>query len=86
MKKSIDLLPQAVQDAVHSFDLHGRASMVASNYIRGNLFGSDYDIEDKLTGSPKQIEQWIHHEFSPSKVLLLEFKIQTGNKKKSFQS
>jgi hypothetical protein len=84
MKKSIDLLPQAVQNAIHSFDLHGKTSIIGSNSIRGNLFGSDYDIEDKLSGSPKQIEQWIHQEFSPSKVLLLEFKIQKGNKKFRF--
>ena len=81
MKKNIADLPQPVQDAIHMFDLHGKTSMIGSNSIRGNLFGSDYDIEDKLSGSPKQIEQWIHHEFHPSKVLMLEFKIQKGNKK-----
>ena len=84
MKKSIDLLPQAVQNAIHSFDLHGKTSIIGSNSIRGNLFGSDYDIEDKLNGSPKQIEQWIHNEFHKSKVLLLELKIQAGNKKFRF--
>jgi hypothetical protein len=83
MKKSIDLLPQAVQNAIHSFDLHGKTSIIGSNSIRGNLFGSDYDIEDKLTGSPEQIEQWIHNEFHKSKVLMLEFKIQ-GKKKHRF--
>jgi hypothetical protein len=66
------------------FDLHGKTSMIGSNSIRGNLFGNDYDIEDKLSGSPKQIEQWIHNEFNPSKVLLLEFKIQDGKKKHRF--
>ena len=75
MKKNISMLPQPVQNAIHMFDLHGKTSMIGSNSIRGNLFGSDYDIEDKLSGSPKQIEQWIHNEFNPSKVLLLEFKM-----------
>ena len=84
MKKNIADLPQPVQDAIHMFDLHGKTSMIGSNSIRGNLFGSDYDIEDKLSGSPKQIEQWIHHEFHPSKVLMLEFKIQIRNKKIRF--
>ena len=78
------MLPQPVQNAIHMFDLHGKTSMIGSNSIRGNLFGSDYDIEDKLSGSPEQIEQWIHHEFNKSKVLLLEFKIQDGNKKFRF--
>ena len=78
------MLPQPVQNAIHMFDLHGKTSMIGSNSIRGNLFGSDYDIEDKLSGSPKQIEQWIHNEFNKSKVLLLEFKIQKGNKKHRF--
>ena len=78
------MLPQPVQNAIHMFDLHGKTSMIGSNSIRGNLFGSDYDIEDKLSGSPKQIEQWIHHEFHPSKVLMLEFKIQKKNKKFRF--
>jgi hypothetical protein len=78
------MLPQPVQNAIHMFDLHGKTSMIGSNSIRGNLFGSDYDIEDKLSGSPKQIEQWIHHEFHPSKVLMLEFKIQIRNKKFRF--
>jgi hypothetical protein len=84
MKKNIADLPQPVQNAIHMFDLHGKTSMIGSNSIRGNLFGSDYDIEDKLSGSPKQIEQWIHNEFNKSKVLLLEFKIQDGKKKHRF--
>ena len=84
MKKSIDLLPQPVQNAIHMFDLHGKTSMIGSNSIRGNLFGSDYDIEDKLTGSPEQIEKWVHNEFHKSKILLLEFKIQKGDKKFRF--
>ena len=84
MKKNISMLPQPVQNAIHMFDLHGKTSMIGSNSIRGNLFGSDYDIEDKLSGSPKQIEQWIHNEFNKSKVLMLEFKIQDGNKKFRF--
>jgi len=84
MKKDVSMLPQAVQNAIHSFDLHGKTSIIGSNSIRGNLFGSDYDIEDKLTGSPKQIEKWVHNEFHKSKVLLLEFKIQKGNKKFRF--
>ena len=78
------MLPQTVQNAIHMFDLHGKTSMIGSNSIRGNLFGSDYDIEDQLKGSPKQIEQWIHHELHPSKVLMLEFKIQIRNKKIRF--
>ena len=82
--KKVSMLPQAVQNAIHSFDLHGKTSIIGSNSIRGNLFGSDYDIEDKLTGSPEQIEQFIHNEFHKSKVLLLEFKIQKGNKKFRF--
>ena len=84
MKKDVSMLPRAVQNAIHSFDLHGRTSMIGSNSIRGNLFGSDYDIEDKLTGSPEQIEKWVHNEFHKSKILLLEFKIQKGNKKFRF--
>jgi uracil-DNA glycosylase len=80
MKKNISMLPQTVQNAIHSFDLHGRTAIIGSNSVRGNLFGSDYDIEDKLHGSPKQIEQWIHNEFHPSKVLMLEFKIQGKTK------
>jgi RNAse (barnase) inhibitor barstar len=84
MKKDVSMLPQAVQNAIHSFDLHGKTSIIGSNSIRGNLFGSDYDIEDKLTGSPEQIEKWVHNEFHPSKTLLLEFKIQAGNKKVRF--
>ena len=83
MKKDVSMLPQAVQNAIHSFDLHGKTSIIGSNSIRGNLFGSDYDIEDKLSGSPKQIEQFIHNEFNKSKVLLLELKIQ-GKKKHRF--
>lgn len=83
MKKNISMLPQTVQDAIHMFDLHGKTSMIGSNSIRGNLFGTDYDIQDQLKGSPKQIEQWIHNEFHPSKVLMLEFKIQ-GKKKFRF--
>jgi RNAse (barnase) inhibitor barstar len=47
------------------------------------LFGSDYDIEDQLKGTPKQIEQFIHQEFHASKTLMLEFKIQ-GKKKHRF--
>ena len=84
MKKDVSMLPQAVQNAIHSFDLHGKTSIIGSNSIRGNLFGSDYDIEDKLSGSPEQIEKWIHQEFNKSKVLMLEFKIQKGNKKFRF--
>ena len=80
MKKSIDLLAKPIQDAIHAFSLHGRTSMIGSNSIRGMLFGSDYDIEDKLNGTPKQLEEWIHNEFHPSKVLMLEFKIQGKNK------
>lgn len=83
MKKSISMLAKPIQDAVHSFSLHGRTSMLGSNSIRGMLFGSDYDIEDQLKGTPKQIEQFIHQEFHPSKVLMLEFKIQ-GKKKHRF--
>jgi len=83
MKKKIAMLPQPIQDAIHSFALHGRTSMLGSNSIRGMLFGSDYDISDSLKGTPKQIEEWIHNEFHPSKVLLLEFKIQ-GKKKHRF--
>jgi hypothetical protein len=83
MKKSISMLAKPIQDAIHSFSLHGRTSMIGSNSIRGMLFGSDYDIEDQLKGTPKQIEQFIHQEFHPSKVLMLEFKIQ-GKKKHRF--
>jgi hypothetical protein len=84
MKKNIADLPQPVQNAIHMFDLHGKTSMIGSNSIRGNLFGNDYDIEDKLSGSPKQIEQFIHNEFNKSKILMLEFKIQKKNKKFRF--
>jgi hypothetical protein len=84
MKKSIAMLPQPVQNAIHFFDLHGKTSIIGSNSIRGNLFGSDYDIEDQLKGTPKQIEQWIHQEFHPSKILMLEFKIQKGKTKHRF--
>lgn len=83
MKKTVEMLPQSIQDAIHSFSLHGHTSMIGSNSIRGMLFGSDYDIQDQLKGTPKQIENWIHQEFHPSKTLMLEFKIQ-GKKKHRF--
>jgi hypothetical protein len=78
------MLAKPIRDGIHQFDLHGKTSLIGSNSLRGILFGSDYDVIDSIQGTPKEIEALIHEEFIPSNILMLEFKIQKGNKKYRF--
>jgi hypothetical protein len=50
--KKLDMLNKPIEKAIHKFDIKSKAKLIGSNSFRGVLFGSDYDVESKLTGSP----------------------------------
>ena len=73
--KSLNMLNQPIEKSIHKFDIRSKAKLIGSNSYRGILFGSDYDVESKLTGSSHALATHFKHVVSHlDGILFMDFK------------
>ena len=76
IKKSIDLLNNAIVKEINHFSLRGKSKLVGSNSIRGILFASDIDVNtDIKIITPKHIVEYLRKACTEMEnTHLIEFK------------
>jgi len=74
-KKSIKELDNRIGDVIHKFSIQNKLKLIGSNSFKGMLFGSDYDIDSKLTEPAEVLAEHFKKLFSKQvPFYLMDFK------------